>query len=261
VTRRAEVEVFADPRSVARAAADEMVALAAQAVPAHGRFSVALSGGSTPKALYELLATEEYARRIDWANTHAFFGDERCVPPTDPQSNGRMARLALLDRVALPPQNVHPMSCAPEEKARASAAEYERELRGFFDESPGSGAGGSPGRTFDLVLLGLGTNGHTASLFPGLSAVHETERWVVAEHVAEVGQWRLTLTPRAINAAALIAFLVTGAAKAAVLRRVLEGRRDVDVTPAQAIAPLHGGRLRWLVDAAAAADLEKTVPT
>jgi 6-phosphogluconolactonase len=258
-------EVFADPAAVTRAAAEMVVELAAKAVAAHGRFAVALAGGSTPKALYELLATAEYARRIDWPRTHVFFGDERCVPPTDPQSNERMARRALLDHVALPAENVHPMRCTPDDAAGAAAA-YERELRSFFSaasaDEPGDGvpAGArEPGRTFDLVLLGLGTNGHTASLFPGLSAVHEAQRWVVAQFVAEVGQWRMTLTVPAVNAAADIAFVVTGAEKAAVLRRVVEGRRDVDVTPAQAIAPHTGGRLRWLVDAAAAAELKEAV--
>lgn len=271
----ADVAIFADAFAVARAAAEQVVQLAAQAAAARGRFSVALSGGSTPKALYELLATDEYARCIDWSTVHVFFGDERCVPPTDPQSNERMARVALLDRVALPPANVHPMRCA-DDAARAAAA-YEHKLRSFFaaaalagatppvagaDARHGAGASAdalAPPRTFDLVLLGLGANGHTASLFPGLSAVREMERWVVAEYVAEVGQRRMTLTAPAINAASAVTFLVTGAEKAAVLRRVLEGRRDVDVTPAQAIAPQAGGRLRWLVDAAAAASLKEAV--
>ena len=271
---RAELEVFADPAAVTHAAAEVFVGLAAQAVKASERFSVALSGGSTPKALYELLAIDEYARRVDWPRVHVFFGDERCVPPTDAQSNERMARLAMLDRVALPPENVHPMRCA--EDPEGAAAAYERELRSFFVAAPARDvaatgpaderrSGGTSAdaperdRTFDLVLLGLGTNGHTASLFPGLSAVHEAERRVVAEYVAEVDQWRMTLTASAINAAADIAFLVTGAEKAAVLRRVLESRRDVDATPAQAIAPHSGGRLRWLVDAAAAAELKRAV--
>ena len=248
-----DVEVCADQAAVTRAAAEMVVELAAQAAAARGRFSVALSGGSTPKALYELLATVEYARRIDWPRVHVFFGDERCLPPTDPQSNERMARLALLDRVALPPENVHPMRCAQD--AAGAAAAYERELRSFF----AAAAPARPDRTFDLVLLGLGTNGHTASLFPDLCAVRETERWVVAEYVADVGQWRMTLTAPAINSAAAVTFIVTGAEKAAVLRRVLEGRRDLDTTPAQAIAPQPGGRLRWLVDAAAAAELKKVV--
>ena len=267
----AEVEVFAEPAAVMLAAAERVVEAATTAVAARGRFAVALSGGSTPKALYELLATDEYARRIDWPRVHVFFGDERCVPASDPQSNERMARVALLDRAALPQENIHPMRCADD--ATGAAAAYERELRSFFAAAapvggaaadPNAQSGGTtadvePPRTFDLVLLGLGTNGHTASLFPGLCAVRETRRWVVAEYVAEVGQWRMTLTAPAINAAAAITFIVTGAEKAAVLRRVLEGRRDVNVTPAQAIAPHAGGRLRWLVDAAAAAGLKEAV--
>jgi 6-phosphogluconolactonase len=247
----AEVEVLADAAAVARAAAERFVETAAQAVAARGRFSVALSGGSTPKALYELLATDEYARRVDWPRVHVFFGDERCVPPSDPRSNERMARRALLDRVPLPAENVRPMRCAADDAAQAAVI-YESGLRAFLAQRPGDA---HRGRILDLVLLGLGANGHTASLFPGLGAVRERERWVVSEYVAEVGQWRMTLTPLAIKAAAVTIFLVTGSDKAAAVRRVIEGRRDVDVTPAQAIAPQPGGRLIWLLDAAAAAEL------
>jgi 6-phosphogluconolactonase len=275
MVEEASVEVLADAAAVAAAAARRVVEAAAEAIGARGRFSVALSGGSTPKALYELLASDECARRVDWTRTHVFFGDERCVPPTDPRSNERLARLSLLDRLPLPAQNVHPMRCADDPPG--AAATYERELRAFFT---GGGAGtrsigvasaqdakaraDAPERvvgTFDLVLLGLGANGHTASLFPGLSAVRERQRWVVAEHVAEVGQWRVTLTPPAINAAGTIVFVVTGGDKAAAVRRVIEGRRDVDVTPAQAIAPQVGCRLVWLLDAAAAAELGRQART
>ena len=145
-------------------------------------------------------------------------------------------------------------AAAPARDAAGVASADESRGRGAAAEAPGSV------RTFDLVLLGLGANGHTASLFPGLSAVHEKERWVVAEHVAEVGQWRMTLTAPVINAAAEVVFIVTGAEKAVVMRRVIEGRRDVDVTPAQAIAPEAGGHLRWLVDVAAAGELTQVSP-
>jgi 6-phosphogluconolactonase len=173
------------------------------------------------------------------------WGDERCVPPDDPASNFRMVREALLDHVAIPAGQIHRMR--GEDDPRTAAAAYERELRALFPA-------GSP--RFDLVLLGLGDNGHTASLFPGLGAVRESARWVVAEHVSEVGMWRLTLTPAAIDAAAAIVFLVAGRDKAAMLARVLEGPRDIDARPAQAIAPAEG-RLIWLVDVAAAGALTR----
>ena len=225
---------------------------AAQAVGETGRFVVALAGGSTPKRLYELLSTPEYARRVDWAHTHVFFGDERCVPPDDPQSNYGMARLALLDRVPLPAANVHRMR-GEDDPAQAAAA-YERELRAAFATPDGPPGVRSDGR-FNLVLLGMGDNGHTASLFPGLTAVRERERWVMAEHVAEVGSWRITLTPPVLNAAAQVVFLVLGAGKAPMLKRVLQGPARPDELPAQAIAP-RDGTLTWLVDAAAARELD-----
>jgi 6-phosphogluconolactonase len=238
-----EVLVYPTPAALASAAAEAFVSAAAEAIAARGRFLVALSGGSTPKALYALLAEPKRAAQIDWSRVHVLWGDERCVPPDDPASNFRMAREVLLDHVAIPPAQIHRMR--GEDDPRTAAAGYERELRALFPAAV---------PRFDLVLLGLGDNGHTASLFPGLSAVHESARWVVAEHVAEVGMWRLTLTPVAINAAAAILFLVAGRDKAAMLARVLQGPRDIDARPAQAIAPV-AGRLCWLVDAAAAGAL------
>jgi 6-phosphogluconolactonase len=162
-----------------------------------------------------------------------------------------MAREVFLGRVPVPAANVHRIH-GEDAPARAAAA-YEQELREVFAtrEGPPSRA---PGRRFDLVLLGMGSNGHTASLFPGLAAVRERERWVVAEHVPEVSMWRVTLTPPVLNAAANVVFLVSGAEKAGMLRRVLEGPFEPDVLPAQAIAP-RNGELAWLVDAAAAAQL------
>ena len=219
-----------------------------------GRFVVALSGGSTPKRLYALLATAAYAGRVDWSRVHVFWGDERCVPPDDPASNYRMAREALLSRVPVPEGNVHRMR--GEDDPGSAAAAYERELREIFVTPDGPPAC-IPGRRFDLVLLGMGDNGHTASLFPGTPAVREAERWVLAQYVEAVSMWRVTLTPVVINAAAEVTFLVSGGDKAEMLRRVLKGPHVPDALPAQAIAPGHG-RLRWLVDAAAAADLERS---
>jgi 6-phosphogluconolactonase len=240
----AEVEVCADDDALMTAAAETVVRSAAEAIEEAGFATIALSGGTTPKRLYQLLATPGYATRVDWPHVHVFFGDERCVPPNDPASNYRMAREALLDRVPLPPANVHRMH--GEEDPGTAGADYEREMR---DVVAGRGR-------LDLVLLGMGDNGHTASLFPGLTAVHEHQRWVVAEHVAEVGMWRITMTPAAINAAAEVVFLVSGAGKADMLARVLDGPRDPSKLPAQVVAPTNG-QLRWLVDAAAAAKLRQ----
>jgi len=238
-----EVITFPSLAEIAIAAAERFVVAAAAAIAARGRFTVALSGGSTPKALYERLASPACAPRIDWARVHVFWGDERCVPPDHPSSNFRMARQALLDHVPVPATQVHRLR--GEDDPPAAAAAYERELRAAFPEGAAR---------FDVALMGMGDNGHTASLFPGLSAVRETARWVVAERVDEVGMWRLTLTPPALNAAATAMFLVTGHDKAAMLARVLDGPRDIDRFPVQVIAPASG-TVVWLIDDAAAADL------
>jgi len=240
---KAEVVTLSSREAVTAATADALVDAAATAIAARGRFLLVLSGGSTPKALYELLATPAYAARIDWTRVHVFWGDERCVPPDDRSSNYRMAREALLDRVPISPQAIHRMR--GEDPPEQAAAAYEADLRQVF------GAGAS---RFDLVLLGMGDNGHTASLFPGLTAVRARARWVVAEYVGEVDMWRLTMTPPALNAAVRVLFVVVGADKAPMLSRVLEGPRDVELLPAQAIVPTDGV-LTWMVDAAAAAKL------
>jgi 6-phosphogluconolactonase len=249
-----DVVVLPSAAALMEAAAERVAARAASAIAASGRFVVALAGGSTPKALYELLASPRHAGRIDWSRVHVFWGDERCVPPDDPASNYRMSREALLDRVAVLPPNVHRVH--GEDPPTAAAAAYEEELRGIFSTRAGRPRE-APGACFDLVLLGMGDNGHTASLFPGLTAVQERERWVVAEYVAEVSMWRVTLTPPVINAAADVVFLVSGAGKAAMLHRVLEGPREPVALPAQAIVP-RGGGATWLVDGAAAADIRET---
>jgi 6-phosphogluconolactonase len=249
----AEVEVFRSTDALMQAAADEFVRCAVEATRARGRFAVALAGGSTPAGLYALLARDAYARRIEWARVHVFWGDERCVPPGNPASNYRMAREHLLDRVPVPERSVHRVRGEGDPAEAATA--YERELRAAF-ATPEGPPRPTPGSRFDLVLLGMGGDGHTASLFPGTSAVRERERWVRAQHVAAVSMWRVTLTPVVINAAAEVAFLVAGREKAPTLHRVLEGPYQPDALPAQAIAP-HAGRLCWLVDAAAAADLRR----
>jgi 6-phosphogluconolactonase len=245
------LEIFHDPETLIRAAAEKMIRLGAAAAEKNGMFTVALSGGSTPRPLYTRLATERFAGAIDWSRVHLFWGDERCVPPDDPRSNYRMVRESLLDAVALPPENLHRIH--GEEDPTVAAAAYERELRAFFGSK---GAEGPPRAGFDLVLLGLGGDGHTASLFPGMPAVKEQRRWVMAQFMETLSMWRITLTPPVINAAKDVIFLVSGAEKARRLRDVLEGPLQPEILPAQMIKPAQGRPL-WLVDEAAAGRLKR----
>ncbi len=238
------LEVFPTADELMRAAAERFVRGAAETRRSGHPFVVALAGGSTPGALYALLATDGYAKRVDWRRVHALWGDERCVPPDDAASNYRLARETLLDRVPVLAENIHRIH--GEDEPVAAAAAYDRELRRLLERL---------GRPLDLVLLGMGDNGHTASLFPGAAAIHERERWVVADRVAATPAWRVTFTPVIINAAADVTFLVSGAGKAAMLHQVLDGPYQPDVLPAQVVAPANG-RLGWLVDAPAAARLE-----
>lgn len=234
------IRIFDDPEALSRGAADFFVRLARQAVAARGRFSVALSGGGTPRRTYELLAQPPYRDRVDWGRTHLFWGDERCVAPDDPRSNARMAREALLRHVPIPAAQVHPLDCRPSPAEGARC--YADLLRDFFGV-------GEP--RLDLILLGLGEDGHTASLFPGDPALSEIERWVAAVYVPEQDLHRLTLTAPFINQSREVAFLVAGTGKAAVVREVIEGPRDPQRLPAQLIHP-HPGELHWLLDQAAA---------
>jgi 6-phosphogluconolactonase len=236
----AEAIVYADLSTLIAGAAGFVAESAAEAIAARGSFNVALSGGNTPRPVYQRLASAN----IDWTHVHVFFGDERCVPPRDARSNYHMAKAALLDRVAIPPENVHRMR--GEDPPEAAAAAYEVELRNALGD----------GGRLDLVLLGLGHDGHTASLFPGLAAVTETRRAVMEAYVEFVGMWRLTLTPPTINAARRVVFLVSGDDKAEVLRRLLQGPRQPVVLPAQAIRPSERPAL-WLLDAASAAKLDR----
>ena len=248
-TTRPEVHVSPDSAALAREAADRFVAAARAATAARGRFTVALSGGSTPKALYQLLAAPPYRDEVDWRKVYVTCGDERCVPPDDDESNYRLAREALLDHVPIPGDQVRRMPGElPDYDAAARA--YESTLRRLFGLAPDS----REVPRFDLIYLGLGTDGHTASLFPGSPALHERERLVVAPYVEQLGAHRLTLTPPVLNAAREVTFLVAGREKAAIVREVLRSPRDVDRLPAQVVAPTDG-RLTWLLDAAAAAEL------
>jgi 6-phosphogluconolactonase len=235
---RADVAVLPSAAALADAVAGRFVAAARDAIDSRGQFLVALSGGSTPRDTYLRLGTEALVSQVMWSRVQVLWTDERCVPPNHAESNYRLARETLLDRVPVPAANVHRIH--GEDDPLSAADVYETTLRALA--------------RIDLVLLGLGEDGHTASLFPGSAAVHEPARWVVAARVGATSLWRITLTPAVINAAVEVLFLVSGAAKADILRRVLEGPRRPQELPAQAISPVHG-RVRWCVDAAAAGDL------
>jgi 6-phosphogluconolactonase len=245
-------QVFPDIEHLSLAAAERFIALAAEAVAARGRFTVALAGGSTPRVLYSLLASATFAGRVDWPRVEAYWGDERCVPPEDSRSNFRLAHEALLARVPAPSQNVHRMR--GEAEPAAAAAEYERLLRQRFGDS---GPDTPPASGFDLVLLGMGDDGHTASLFPHTPPLDEQVRWAVPNWSAETQTWRVTLTTPVLNEARQVLFLVSGNTKAERLAQVLEGPRDPHALPAQLIVPAHG-EVAWFVDQGAAARLTRS---
>ncbi len=234
-----EIRKYPDVPALANAAAELFAAFAQKAVETSGKFSVALSGGSTPKALFGLLASPFIANQIDWAHVHLFWGDERCVPPDHADSNYRMTRETLLNHVPMPAANVHRMQGEIEPVQAAEA--YEAELSSFF---------GTVQPRFDLVLLGMGDDGHTASLFPGTAALDEKTQAVTANYVDKLHTWRITLTQTAINNAAAIIFLVAGEAKAGILREVINGPYQPEVYPSQLVEPVDG-QLIWLVDEAA----------
>lgn len=234
------IRVFATAELVTEAAADLFLARAQQAIGSGRLFNVVLSGGSTPVRLFSLLAAEPYRDRIPWGHVHLFWGDERTVPPDHPDSNFGAANQALLAKLELPRANVHRIhgECRDPQQA---AADYEAELRRHF----GLAAGEFP--RFDLVYLGMGADGHTASLFPGTEALAERRRLAVAHWVEMLGAHRITLTCPTFNRAACILLLVTGAEKAETLREVLEGAADPPRYPVQLIRP-DGGELHWYID-------------
>lgn len=220
--------------------AQYFVEVASQAIAARGRFAVALSGGSSPKKLYELLASPAYQEKVNWKMVYFFFGDERNVPPTDAESNYLMAKKALLAPVGIAPAQVFAVDTSqpPAEAAQA----YTRTIEGFFTPDASR---------FDLVLLGLGDNSHTASLFPHTPVLHDASVGAREVFVEEKQAYRITLTAPLINQARAVAFLVYGADKAAAVQRVQAGPRDVDEFPAQLIAPPEG-ELHWFLDEASA---------
>jgi 6-phosphogluconolactonase len=237
-----EIQVLPNPASVAAEAAERVVRAANEAIELADRFTIALSGGSTPKAMHQILAVDPMRSHVDWTKVQIFFGDERCVPPDHPESNFRMARETLLSKVPIPGDNVYRMR--GEMDPNEAAKEYGRMLKEKFGDDGG----------LDLVLLGMGEDGHTLSLFPGTPAVGETHHRCVAnyaEHSTTGKSWRITLTAPFVNRCREVIFLVTGANKAPALAQVLEGTRDPQRWPAQLIEPASG-RLSWLVDVAAA---------
>ena len=246
MSNRPTILVFETPEQVAVVAAERFVELAQKSIDDHKLFSVALSGGNTPRLMYELLAQEAFKERVDWSVIHTFFGDERMVPPDHPDSNYRLASEALLSHVPIPKDNVHPIKGIGD--AVTNARVYEKELLTFF---------GSEWPRFDSVLLGLGKDGHTASLFPGTFALSERRAWVVANWIEDFRTYRITLTVPAINSAANVDFLVTGADKAPALAAVLEGPSHPEHLPAQLIKP-DSGSVTWLVDRQAASKLSST---
>ena len=239
---RGTLIICADPESLAREGARRFVAAVELRAHAESAVPVALAGGATPRRLYELLATPELQGRIPWAKLHFFWGDERLVPPDHPESNYRLAREALLRHVPLPRENIHPV--AVQSSPEATALAYEQELRAHFRQRRGAPA-------FDVILLGLGADGHTASLFPRAAPLAERERLVVAAYSPVGGAPRVTFTLPLINQARQIFFLVAGEDKAAALRLAVEAPGTL---PAQQVAPRQGA-LVWLVDSAAAGQL------
>ena len=225
---------------MSRKAAELFVGLLQETIASRGRFSAALSGGSTPVPFYSLLAENPFRDRVPWSMVHFFWGDERCVPLDHADSNYRMVREVLLDKIPIPKANVHPIPVGSMD-AQTAATLYEKTLRKSFD----LGKGQTP--RFDLMLMGMGEDGHTASLFPGSTALEETERLVVAHHVAQLGVDRVTLTAPVINEAANVVFLISGRAKANVLREVLEGDYDPNRLPTQLIRP-RDGKLLFIID-------------
>lgn len=241
-----DIVICQDAADLNRRAAEEFIRLAHRAVQSAARFTVALSGGSTPKGLYELLALDACKERVPWTKVHLFWGDERCVAPDHPDSNYRMVREALLSHVSIPAENVHRM--AGEHEPGLAASKYENDLKKSFHLTDGV----LP--RFDLILLGIGEDGHTASLFPGSAALGESGHMVVAHYVEKLQAHRLTLTLPVLNHAAEIVFLVSGRNKADIVKEILANEVGSLMPPAARVRP-PAGRLTWLVTRDAATEL------
>jgi 6-phosphogluconolactonase len=241
-----EVRRMMTPQDLFQAAGEELIRTATEAIAQRGRFSIALSGGSTPRSLYTLIAANA-SSTLPWDKMFFFWGDERHVPADDADSNYRMAKETLLSKVAIPPANIFRIP-AENPDADAAAEAYEQTLRKFFDPAPGEFP------RFDLILLGMGPDGHTASLFPETPALEEKVRLVVANRVEKMNTVRITLTLPVLNAARCVLFLVSGIDKAGALHEVLEGNGPAEKYPSKLVRP-SAGRLIWFVDRAAASEL------
>jgi 6-phosphogluconolactonase len=239
-----KVEIFGSPQELFRAAAEKFCTLGSEAIKTHGRFSVALSGGSTPRGLHQELVTH-FASRLDWNKVFFFWGDERHVPPDSSDSNYRMAKETLLSKLPIPRENIfRVLSELPD--ARQAAAKYEQALQQFFHPEPDSFP------KFDFILLGMGPDGHTASLFPGTAALQEKDHLVVANWVEKLNTFRITFTYPVLNSAACIMFLVNGDEKAEMVRRALKD--SAANLPCQKVRP-ENGELLWYLDKGAALKL------
>jgi 6-phosphogluconolactonase len=237
-----KVEVFETAEALSLATAEFIIKLADESIAAVGRFSISLSGGSTPEKLFTLLAGEKYSKCMPWKNTFIFWGDERYVPLNDPRNNAHVAKTLLLDKTDIPAANIFviPVNIEP---ATEAAKAYENSIRKFFGDSLPQ---------FDLILLGIGENAHTASLFPHTAVIHEQNEWVSAVYVDEVKMYRITMTAPLINNARNIVFLAVGEGKAEVLKTVLTSAYQPEKYPAQLISPVNGN-LYWFLDKKAAA--------
>jgi 6-phosphogluconolactonase len=244
------IRQMTDTKALYSAAAEQVCRTGQLAIDTTGRFSLVLSGGTTPRPLYELLASPPFRSSLDWNKVEFFWGDERVVSPDDPSSNFRMAREAMLDKLKIPAAHIHRIR-AEGPDLDAAARDYEAEIERALGQV--AGVGRRPPH-FNLFLLGMGPDGHTASIFPDTEALSETERWVIPVDVPSLGVKRITMTPPLINSAHFILFMVTGAAKADVVADVLQGPRDPRRCPAQLIHPLTG-EVMWFVDREASAKL------
>lgn len=239
-----EVVVVSDLEDLCDKAAERVARFITDRVQARGRAAIVLSGGATPRRLYERLATGTYQKAIPWGQVYLFWGDERCVPPDHPDSNYKMAYDTLITKVPIPKENIHRMH-AERSDLREAALEYEETLRTFF------GLFGEGWPRFDLALLGMGADGHTASLFPGSPALAEKERWVAATYIEKLKVYRMTLTPPVFNHSAQVIFLVAGKEKAPVMKELFIADRRSKRFPFQEIRP-HEGKLIFLLDQDAA---------
>ena len=239
-------EVFKDADHLCKGLAEWITSLIEETLSREDRFGLVLSGGNTPKKLNSLLASSPYRERIDWKKIHVFWGDERAVPFDDERNNARMAFDTLLNKVDIPREQIHIMDTglSPE----AAAMEYEEELFEYF------GTGALPAQTFDLVLLGMGDDGHTLSLFPNTAVIHEEKLWATSFFLKSQDMYRITLTKNIVNRSKHIVFMISGREKAHAVHEVLEGERNPDLYPSQVIIPTRG-ELHFFMDEAAAAAL------